>query len=255
MNGVKKNNGKDKDVLRLSKVQKTLPSQSFPSEWAGHDSKSAARKIVDTAHAERKICVLATIAVVAIMVVLHITAPEEDNTDPRSLLCPAQSEWDAALELCMCNDKFICDGCHDEYPHDEGFVMRPRSEVCVAECVFDQGVAVNGTMCGCADGFVISAAEPGWGATECAPVSNCTAAEDDCAAHNATCAHTGPGEHVCVCNRLYWCAFPMTHEASRVTPQGTMRLLTQSHGIVWHAQWTVAHDELSAVAQGRRRQR
>ena len=37
------------------------------------------------------------------------------------------------LSVCRCDDKFICDGCYDEYPHDEGYVMEKvgSSLVCV----------------------------------------------------------------------------------------------------------------------------
>lgn len=41
-------------------------------------------------------------------------------------------------DTCSCDDKFACDGCHSEYPHDMGFVMEKVGSgfACVPECVF-----------------------------------------------------------------------------------------------------------------------
>ena len=41
-------------------------------------------------------------------------------------------------DACSCDDKFACDGCHSEYPHDMGFVMEKVGSgfACVPECVF-----------------------------------------------------------------------------------------------------------------------
>jgi hypothetical protein len=155
--------------------------------------------------------------------------------------CPMYSVWVEGQGQCMCDDKFICEGCHDEYPHDEGFVMEKveRNLACVPvrppllsncclsflvrtvrsranlmrtfsvslgrqECVFNQGIVNYSTLkCECAAGFEATATTTGWGATACAPTAPCSRIENDCSTH-ASCAHLGPGEHSCVCNRLHW---------------------------------------------------
>ena len=142
-------------------------------------------------------------------------------------ICPAHAVWyeshedPPAHEQCVCDDKFVCDGCHDEYPRDEGFVIGHEGEaitsgwinpsttgqtyVCVPECIFSQGILIETTLqCGCAAGFVATESKPGWGATACAPAISCTAADVPLCHQNSTCAHLEGAPRTCVCNRLYF---------------------------------------------------
>ena len=119
--------------------------------------------------------------------------------------CPEHSTWDTTAGQCVCDDTFICEGCYDAYPRDEGFLMEKvgRTFVCVPECSFSQGVVDYGTLrCTCADGFEATATRAGWGATGCVPSVPCSRNEQ--CSPNAACALLGRAGYVCVCNRHYW---------------------------------------------------